>query len=110
MDFFFFFDMSAQEGVWGIRTSNHHFIKCGPSRLSYLLGTKCMDFICNIFYCLNELNKGFPNFIFFSLFFFLSSLALCLYPQCEIYKKDERDSKRFFLDEKEILRFFCLLL
>jgi hypothetical protein len=42
---------------------------------------KCRDFIRNIFYCHNLENKKFPNFIFLSLFFFLSSLAFCLYPQ-----------------------------
>jgi hypothetical protein len=39
--FFFFFDISAQEkGGGGRRTriSDLHFIKCGPNRLSYLLG------------------------------------------------------------------------
>jgi hypothetical protein len=36
--FFFFFDMSTQEGGGGIRTSDLRFIKGGPSRLSYLLG------------------------------------------------------------------------
>jgi hypothetical protein len=34
-----FFDVSTQEGGGGIRTSDLHFIKRGPSRLSYLLGT-----------------------------------------------------------------------
>jgi hypothetical protein len=38
--FFFFFDMFAQEGEGGIRTSNLRFIKRGPSRFSYLLGTR----------------------------------------------------------------------
>jgi hypothetical protein len=37
--FFFFFDMSTQEGGGRIRTSDHHFIKRGPSQLNYLLGT-----------------------------------------------------------------------
>jgi hypothetical protein len=35
--FIFFFDMFTQEGEKGIRTSDLHFIKCDPSRLSYIL-------------------------------------------------------------------------
>jgi hypothetical protein len=31
---------------------------------------KPRNFICNIFYCFNEENKMFSNFIFLSLFFF----------------------------------------
>jgi hypothetical protein len=37
--FFFFFDVSTQEGGREIRTSDIYFIKCGPNRLSYFLGT-----------------------------------------------------------------------
>jgi hypothetical protein len=42
---FFFFDMSIQEGGGGIRTSDLRFMRHGPSRLSYLLGTKRIAFL-----------------------------------------------------------------
>jgi hypothetical protein len=37
--FFFFFDMSTQEGRWGIRTSNLRFMRRGSSRLNNFLET-----------------------------------------------------------------------
>jgi hypothetical protein len=38
-----------------------------------------MGFTCNIFNCLNEENKRFPNFVFLFLFFFMSNLLLSVY-------------------------------
>jgi hypothetical protein len=44
LGFFFFFDMSAQEGGGGIRTSDLRFIR-RPSRLSYLSETLKLFFV-----------------------------------------------------------------
>jgi hypothetical protein len=41
-----FFYMSAQEGGGGIRTSDLRFIRRGPSRLNYLLGTALVKLLC----------------------------------------------------------------
>jgi uncharacterized membrane protein len=40
--FFFFLGMSTQEEGWGIQTSDLRFMRRGPSRLSYLLGTQAL--------------------------------------------------------------------
>jgi hypothetical protein len=37
--FFFFFEMSTQEGRVEIRTCDLHFMRRGPNRLNYLLET-----------------------------------------------------------------------
>jgi hypothetical protein len=60
-------------------------------------------YICNIFNCLNEKNKRFTNYL--SLFFFLSSIALCLYFNvrqlkcmgfiCNIFNCLNQENKRF---------------
>jgi len=42
-NFFFFFDMSTQEGGWGIRTSDLRFMMRGPQPIELPFGEKDLN-------------------------------------------------------------------
>jgi hypothetical protein len=64
---FFFFDMSTQEGGGGIRTSDLHFMKRGPNRLNYFLGTHSDYYVYLIYIIIRYAEAVKPDSFFFFL-------------------------------------------